>query len=107
MSDQDAREKQKQQFRNRFPDIAAIVDELRKTEAKWQGRVMREADPNSVKVICIKDLDGNILAGKEPPPDPDSFTMSAESLARLDSFYSLMKIKPVEITERPRYGKRF
>lgn len=50
--------------RERFPELAKVMDHYR---ALYGNPVMR----------CIRDADGNIVAGKEPEPDHGCILMPA------------------------------
>lgn len=43
-------------MRASFPEIAAVVDDLRRMHG-----------PTSVRVLCVADHEGNVLAGRIPP----------------------------------------
>jgi hypothetical protein len=71
-ADARARDAARAAARARFPEIAAITDQL---------------EPGSFRVLCIHDHAGNLLAGREPddfvpgPPIPPAPTVAARAAA--------------------------
>jgi len=70
-ADASAADQRRQSMRAKFPEFAQVMDDL---------------GPDA-RMRCIRDEAGNVLAGKPPPPDPDSWvTLSGEFVVMACNF---------------------
>jgi hypothetical protein len=70
-ADVDAAEARKASLRERFPDLAAIRDQL----------------GDAVARMSVYDERGTLVAGRAPPADPESWvTLSGECVVALSNF---------------------